>query len=45
MILGVNKNEGAAFAPFQLNQTIAPDPQSLKMASAMFICGVDAEAK
>jgi hypothetical protein len=45
MIAGVTKNEGAAFAPFELNQTIAPDPESVKMADAMFICGVDAEVK
>jgi hypothetical protein len=45
MIAGVTKNEGAAFAPFELNQTIAPDPESIKMADAMFICGVDAEVK
>jgi hypothetical protein len=45
MITGNTKNEGAAFAPFSLNQTTSPDPEAIKMSDSMFICGVDAEAK
>jgi hypothetical protein len=41
----VNKNEGAAFAPFALNQTEAADPEVIMMYESMFVCGVDAEAK
>jgi hypothetical protein len=45
MIMGNTKNEGAAFAPFSLNQTTPPDPEAIKMLDSMFVCGVDAEAK
>jgi hypothetical protein len=45
LITGVNKNEGAAFAPFTLNQTEPPDAESIKMSTSMFVCSVDAEAK
>jgi hypothetical protein len=39
----VTKNEGAAFGPFNLNDTVGPDPASFN--NKMFVCGVDAEAK
>jgi hypothetical protein len=45
MITGNTKNEGAAFAPFSLNQTTPPDPEAIKMLDSMFVCGVDAEAE
>jgi len=45
LITGVTKNEGAAFAPFTLNQTVGSTPEDLAPANAMFVCGVDAEAK
>lgn len=45
LITGLNRHEGAAFGPFSLNQTVGPDPESLKAADRMFVCGVDREAK
>lgn len=45
MITGVNKNEGAAFASFSLNQTLPPSPEELELPEKMFVCSVDKEAK
>jgi len=44
LITGVNRNEGAAFGEFSLNQTVGPDPADVRERDAMFVCGVDREA-
>ncbi|KAH7402066.1 Alpha/Beta hydrolase protein [Phaeosphaeria sp. MPI-PUGE-AT-0046c] len=44
LITGVNKNEGAAFAHFELNQTVPPQPEELEIAKRVFVCSVDKEA-
>ncbi|KAK7184989.1 hypothetical protein DPSP01_002816 [Paraphaeosphaeria sporulosa] len=44
LITGVNKNKGSAFADFALNQTVGPDPASVKIGASMFVCSVGREA-
>ncbi|KAF2736257.1 alpha/beta-hydrolase [Polyplosphaeria fusca] len=44
IILGANKNEGAAFQSFKLNQTVPPTQESIDAVSGNFVCTVDKEA-
>jgi carboxylesterase type B len=45
LITGNTINEGAAFAPFSLNQTEPPSPEVLQRGLSMLACGVTNEVQ